>query len=207
MYIEKDLLQRIYARLDIDEDKMCWRYTGGTNGRGYGRIYHRGKMYGVHRLIYEIFHGPIPKGKEVHHLCAVRSCCNPAHLELVTHRENVARIGRYESLRWERLKLLLGANLDLALLGFTQVTSKDFQKIWGRNFQSGNIASYLETVAFIFGEDFEWNLVPKMQGKRHRSYTIRMSRRLIKRLEAYEDEASQLTLDTLAEALAEPIEG
>jgi hypothetical protein len=45
----------------------------------------------AHRLMYERFVGPIPDGAVIDHLCAVKSCCNPAHLEAVTHRVNVIR--------------------------------------------------------------------------------------------------------------------
>jgi hypothetical protein len=38
-----------------------------------------------------MFRGPIPLGKEPDHLCRVRRCCNPDHMELVTSRENVLR--------------------------------------------------------------------------------------------------------------------
>lgn len=45
----------------------------------------------VHRLAYVRWVGPIPDGLELDHLCRVRSCCRPSHLEAVTHRENTLR--------------------------------------------------------------------------------------------------------------------
>ena len=45
----------------------------------------------AHRLSYETFVGPIPDGKELDHVCGVRRCVNPSHLEPVTHHENVLR--------------------------------------------------------------------------------------------------------------------
>lgn len=48
----------------------------------------------AHRVAYEYFLGPIPPGMEVDHLCRTRLCVNPMHLEVVGHRENVARRDR-----------------------------------------------------------------------------------------------------------------
>lgn len=79
------------------EDKIvrsptgCWTWTGHTNGRGYGRIGVDGREQYVHRVAYELFVGPIPEGLEIDHLCKNTRCVNPAHLEPVTHDENVRR--------------------------------------------------------------------------------------------------------------------
>lgn len=62
---------------------------------GYGRI--RGSVKGVeyhffaHRRIYEMLRGPVPDDLTLDHLCRVRHCVNPAHLEPVSNRENVLR--------------------------------------------------------------------------------------------------------------------
>ena len=48
-------------------------------------------MVAAHRFSYEERVGPIPEGLELDHLCRVRHCVNPAHLEPVTTRENVLR--------------------------------------------------------------------------------------------------------------------
>lgn len=78
-------------RRDIFETRFvvtpgCWLWMAATNG-GYG-------AYGrttAHRASYEIYVGPIPDGMQVDHLCRVRSCVNPSHLEPVTRIENVRR--------------------------------------------------------------------------------------------------------------------
>lgn len=49
----------------------CWIYLGGLNNGGYGR----------HTKVYEKHVGPVPAGHELDHLCRVRKCVNPAHLQ------------------------------------------------------------------------------------------------------------------------------
>jgi hypothetical protein len=69
----------------------CWLWTRGTV-KGYGQIgvSGRDRIY-THRLSWELHRGPIPEGLYIDHLCRVRACCNPGHLEPVTNQENVRR--------------------------------------------------------------------------------------------------------------------
>lgn len=83
--------ERLYAKREIDPVTGCWLWTGATNGRaGYGLIYVEGKNRLVHRVSYEEHVGPIEK-ETLDHLCRVRRCFNPEHLEPATHRENTLR--------------------------------------------------------------------------------------------------------------------
>jgi hypothetical protein len=70
----------------------CHYWTGplntGERGGRYGRLYHGGKYVGAHRVVYEVRVGPIPEGKELHHLCEVTQCVNEAHLIPVTPTEH-----------------------------------------------------------------------------------------------------------------------
>jgi hypothetical protein len=76
----------------------CWMWNGHITRVGYGAI-SKGQlttsrsyeMAPAHRVSYEVHVGPIPKGLEIDHLCRVRACVNPAHLEAVTHSVNVSR--------------------------------------------------------------------------------------------------------------------
>jgi hypothetical protein len=70
----------------------CWLWTGSTHKQGYGQLFVDKKyITSAHRYSYELHKGPIPEGLEIDHLCRQRSCVNPAHLEAVTHAENIRR--------------------------------------------------------------------------------------------------------------------
>lgn len=70
----------------------CLLWTGSTDGRGrYGQFGVDRRVVRAHRWAWEQEHGPVPEGFDLDHLCRKTLCVNPAHLELVTHRENVLR--------------------------------------------------------------------------------------------------------------------
>lgn len=70
----------------------CIIWIGALNQKGYGAGRLRGdRSGGIHRQVYEAFIGSIPDGMLLDHLCRVRSCINPAHLEPVTPHENAHR--------------------------------------------------------------------------------------------------------------------
>jgi hypothetical protein len=71
------------------EDCIIW--TGAKIPDGYGIRRHQGRNQLAHRVAYMQEVGPIPEGLEMDHLCRNRLCINTAHLEPVTHRENVLR--------------------------------------------------------------------------------------------------------------------
>lgn len=69
----------------------CWLWRGYTR-KGYGTFVPRvGQKMPAHRFAYEFCVARIPTGLTLDHLCRVRSCVNPDHLEPVTNRENVLR--------------------------------------------------------------------------------------------------------------------
>lgn len=75
----------------IEKTESCWNWKGGISVYGYGQFMMNKKNYRVHKLIYELLKGKVPDGLELDHLCRVRHCVNPEHLEAVTHDENVKR--------------------------------------------------------------------------------------------------------------------
>jgi hypothetical protein len=69
----------------------CWLWAAGLSDAGYGTLRRDGKNTLAHRLSFESLVGDIPDGLCIDHLCRVRCCINPAHMEPVTMRENVLR--------------------------------------------------------------------------------------------------------------------
>src|SRR6185369_1743609 len=82
---------RFWAR--VNKTESCWLWTGGVTASGYAttRLADGKKQQVVHRFAYERLVGLIPSGLELDHLCRVRICVNPAHLEPVTARTNTLR--------------------------------------------------------------------------------------------------------------------
>lgn len=72
----------------------CWLWRAKRNRSGYGYFKTPGSRVPTytHIYIYKMLRGPYPVGLELDHRCRVRRCCNPDHLEPVTHAENVRRI-------------------------------------------------------------------------------------------------------------------
>ena len=82
-------MDELFSR--IDKTDSCWIWLGGKTTNGYGTVRYKGKTNYIHRLVYTLVKGPIPIGLQIDHLCRVRLCCNPDHLEAVTQRENLLR--------------------------------------------------------------------------------------------------------------------
>ena len=72
----------------------CLIWTGARNPKGYGTFRTEEGTASAHRWAYTFRYGSIPDGMEIDHLCFIRACVNPDHMEPVTHAENVRR-GRH----------------------------------------------------------------------------------------------------------------
>lgn len=84
-----DPVTRILARVEVGEDHWLW--PGSVTADGYPTIKVGQEVKLVYRVLYEALVGPIPDGHELDHLCNVRRCVRPEHLEPVTHAENCRR--------------------------------------------------------------------------------------------------------------------
>ena len=86
---------RFWAK--VHKTDTCWLWTAGTLD-GYGRFhgggsYEKGtaRQWKAHRFAYTLHHGPIEDGTTLDHLCRVKNCVNPDHLEPVSALENQRR--------------------------------------------------------------------------------------------------------------------
>lgn len=87
---------RFWAKVSVTG--FCWLWTRAKNAYGYGVFQlvptykgKGGKQVKAHRHAYELLVGPIPDGMQLDHLCRVRSCVNPDHLQPVDNRTNALR--------------------------------------------------------------------------------------------------------------------
>src|SRR5690242_13805090 len=75
---------------ELEPNTGCWLWVGSMfQTGGYGRYGNKSRL--AHRVVYELLVGPIPDGLTLDHLCRVRSCVNPKHLEPVTLKVNTLR--------------------------------------------------------------------------------------------------------------------
>jgi hypothetical protein len=92
MNAPQSIVQRFTENYIPVTESGCWLWVGALTSQGYGQM--RGMNHRVtraHRVAYELFKGPIPEGLYIDHLCRVRCCVNPDHLEAVTQFVNMAR--------------------------------------------------------------------------------------------------------------------
>ena len=84
-----------WEKVDRRGPDECWPWTAGLTSAGYGQCSIGPRKLLAHRVAYEAEVGPIPSGLQLDHVrergCVMRHCCNPAHLEPVTSRENTLR--------------------------------------------------------------------------------------------------------------------
>lgn len=98
------IIEKIEARCEIVDTGFvatdgtpspCHLWTGPTSGSGrggnYGRMCLDGQTVATHIVAFTHYFGYVPGKKQVDHLCEQRLCCNPTHLELVTHLKNQRR--------------------------------------------------------------------------------------------------------------------
>ena len=96
-----------YTVVSTGHTTPCWIWAWGITGRGYGAIRVDGKTKSAHIVYYEEANGLVPQGYQLDHLCRVRACVNPNHLEPVSCATNIRR-GRQSKLTEEQVLAIIG---------------------------------------------------------------------------------------------------
>ena len=93
--------RRLWKYIAVRDPHECWLWQGYQDPSGHGQIKcfgRQGQSYKAHRVAYTVAYGPIPEGLVVRHRCDTPACCNPNHLVLGTHADNVRdRVARGRS--------------------------------------------------------------------------------------------------------------
>lgn len=90
-FLDSRLPRKFWKKVSPCPMSGCWLWTGFLN-RGYGHVRYQRRYERVHRVAYIALVGPIKDGLTLDHLCEVKCCVNPAHLEPCTSAENTRRI-------------------------------------------------------------------------------------------------------------------
>jgi HNH endonuclease len=91
--LHQHLAARFWPFVEAEEGATdpCWLWTGRFTSKGYAAVRLFGGSVLGHVVGYEVANGPVPEGLVLDHLCRVRHCVNPHHLEAVTAEENTRR--------------------------------------------------------------------------------------------------------------------
>ena len=132
--MKKDFTKQDFYNM-LRPNGECLEWTGGTNGPGYGRTRINGKMEGAHRVALQLEgFNVIGTEKYVLHSCDNPRCCNPKHLRLGDHRENMkdaVKRHRYKGTRHHGAKF---TNNDINEVRKLYATGKYTQKDIGDMF-------------------------------------------------------------------------
>ena len=112
MQLDSSAITRFWSKVKFSES--CWIWRGSIGQKGYGLFPYGGQNghnVNAHRVAYTLVVGPIADGLEIDHLCRTRNCVRPAHLEAVTHQENIRRGWRYTKTHCLRGHLRSAENL------------------------------------------------------------------------------------------------
>ena len=92
--------ERFFAKIERGKtDEFCWLWTSAISENGYG-LFWDGRTVYAHRYIYQLAVGEIPEGLQIDHLCRIKRCANPKHLEAVSRKES-PNLGRGKRVRRE----------------------------------------------------------------------------------------------------------
>lgn len=86
-----EIAQKFWDRVNLNGPGGCWLWTGHGTPNGYGNFWNGHSQVFAHKWAWVSLRSDIPEGLELDHLCKIRNCVNPDHMEPVTREENIAR--------------------------------------------------------------------------------------------------------------------
>jgi hypothetical protein len=90
LYVELYKIDKFWSKIDMSKGKdSCWVWTKAQQGQGYGITWFMGKSMSAHKVAWILTNGLVPEGLEILHKCNNRLCCNPSHMRVDTHLENM----------------------------------------------------------------------------------------------------------------------
>lgn len=107
--MRRTIEERFWSRVTPVGDCLIWT---GSLTRGYGRMWNGIRVVYCHRYFYELRCGAVPGGMQLDHLCRNRACVSPAHLQVVTARENILRGNGMGARYAARTRCAYGHELD-----------------------------------------------------------------------------------------------
>ena len=106
--MRKSPVERFFDYTFPEPNSGCWIWVGGISSRGYGGFWLNPKTVRSHRFAYEAFVEEIPKDKIILHKCDNKLCCNPDHLKIGTHDDNMLdMVHKNRQATWKKKALKL----------------------------------------------------------------------------------------------------
>ena len=111
--VNRKILQQIFSKIKISTELFynnspCWEWTAYRDKDGYGKLRDGKNQRPAHRLIFSYFVEQIPSHLHCDHLCQVKHCVNPCHMEPVTPKINIYRSANAASLNVQKTHCLRG---------------------------------------------------------------------------------------------------
>lgn len=93
--LENPETDRFWKNVRVASPSACWEWTGSRSANGrYGQFWYLGAPVGAHRIAYTLTQGAVPSGASVMHRCDNPICCNPDHLSVGSHTDNMRDASR-----------------------------------------------------------------------------------------------------------------